>query len=154
MQNYLMYCFQQYKDEADVTTERANQKGFTLVELMMVVATVGILTAISLPAYQDYTFRSKMSNLVLATGAAKNRISEYIIHNSTLAIPASMNIKSVNEGMISSLYWSGTSINVIGNSTNLGSSNAIKLSMKPSGSPTEGVLWVCSISEGTRIRTC
>lgn len=52
------------------------QKGFTLIELMIVVAIIGILAAVALPAYQDYTIRSKMSEVVLAASACRTTISE------------------------------------------------------------------------------
>ena len=52
------------------------QKGFTLIELMIVVAIIGILAAIALPAYQDYTIRSKVSELILAASAARTAITE------------------------------------------------------------------------------
>lgn len=52
------------------------QKGFTLIELMIVIAIIGILAAIAIPAYQDYTVRAKMSEVITAGGAAKSAISE------------------------------------------------------------------------------
>ena len=56
--------------------KRTLQKGFTLIELMIVVAIIGILAAVALPAYQDYTARAKMSEVILAGSVCKTAIQE------------------------------------------------------------------------------
>ena len=53
------------------------QKGFTLIELMIVVAIIGILAAIALPAYQDYTARSQMSEAMTLASGARTAVTEY-----------------------------------------------------------------------------
>src|ERR671925_1946827 len=63
-------------DQPEGRLMKTLQKGFTLIELMIVVAIIGILAAVALPAYQDYTIRAKMSEVILGMSACRTSITE------------------------------------------------------------------------------
>lgn len=71
--------------------KRFVQKGFTLIELMIVVAIIGILAAVALPAYQDYTARAKMSEVILAASQCRTSITEIYQTNNGASLPAGGN---------------------------------------------------------------
>lgn len=82
------------------------QGGFTLIELMIVVAIIGILAAVALPAYQDYTVRAKVSEMILAASSAKVSIAESAQINGEMPQTASLSVENQTSEYVSGVAYS------------------------------------------------
>ncbi len=124
--------------------KRQLQAGFTLIELMIVVAIIGILAAVALPAYQDYTVRSKVSELVMAASAARTCITEAYQANNAFPAGLSSDCSIAAIGKVGGATVATTGVVTVTANT---AASAVGTSATVTLTPTAtgGTLtWVCS----------
>jgi len=124
---------------------KRNQQGFTLIELMIVVAIIGFLVTVALPAYQSYTARSKISEVLVMADSAKSVISDFYM--SAGRMPASTTQANVNTSVAQSQYISAIAFSTTTSSAtitytlqNVGTTGDIALVGTASAN---GIAWRC-----------
>ena len=126
------------------------QKGFTLIELMIVVAIVGILAAIALPAYQDYTIRARVSEAAAAAGACKTAVAEYVASNggnlpADTAAAGCSGASAPTQFVASTTVASGVITVTLSGDAKLGGATGGTLTLSPTtGAGNVISTWVCS----------
>lgn len=126
--------------------KRTLQKGFTLIELMIVVAIIGILAAVALPAYQDYTVRARVSEVILAASSCRSAITDAVQNSPVIDVATVLSQAcsvSVTKMVASGSADTNGVIRVIGNETNIkgdmtASTNSIDLKPYVSGAALVG----------------
>jgi type IV pilus assembly protein PilA len=123
------------------------RKGFTLIELMLVITVIGVLVAIAIPVYRDFTVRTKVAELVAAVGPLKTAVAEKALHEGSLET-AGVGVTVPVAGRITdgNVTDAGV-IRISGDAASVGT--AVTIVLTPSFVAGGKLIWTCSTSPDT-----
>jgi type IV pilus assembly protein PilA len=124
--------------------KRHSASGFTLIELMIVVAIIGVLAAIAVPSYMDYTQRAKVSEMILASAPAKMAATEYRVSSGGWPTAEALALPAIETDIVSSIAWDAENDQIVMTGTD--DVGGLVVYLQGDADSTGAVRWDCCMA--------